>query len=299
MTAKQKTLPFRHETSAGCFVWRLKHGGEAEVLLVQPSPGGAWGIPKGHIEKRESMELCAIREVAEECGINVVITGVVPVVSSFSTNELKKTVWAFMALPVDSAEIRSNDENECVEWHPITRLPKIHAYQSDLVEWCVSQLRNGKDMPSELPERLDRAVREASEIFQSDVTWGKLKRHVMNSLPVPLRGFFSCYGTTHQNFVEREIIRRWQQLTNAEVVIPEPTHRGLPKLECGQKKTSRELYQDRAKGRRRGRYRQQRGFARHDVWAAEWDGRRPASGWAIDFKYFFETVCECNQGGRS
>jgi tRNA nucleotidyltransferase (CCA-adding enzyme) len=59
--------------SSGILFWRLNNK-NLEVLLVHPSgdynKDAKWGIPKGIVEKYESIIQAAIREVKEEIGIN-------------------------------------------------------------------------------------------------------------------------------------------------------------------------------------------------------------------------------------
>lgn len=43
----------------------------SKILLVQGRRTGKWSLPKGHIEKNESYEACARRELEEETGIKV------------------------------------------------------------------------------------------------------------------------------------------------------------------------------------------------------------------------------------
>jgi len=52
--------------AAGGLVYRYKDG-MLEVLLIYRR--GAWDIPKGKLEKRESIAMCAYREVSEEIGV--------------------------------------------------------------------------------------------------------------------------------------------------------------------------------------------------------------------------------------
>lgn len=62
---------------------------------------GMWDLPKGKLETDESIEECAVREVAEECGIELP-TIIKPLTPTFHTYELKgqrilkKTYWYLM-----------------------------------------------------------------------------------------------------------------------------------------------------------------------------------------------------------
>lgn len=71
---------------------------------------GVWDLPKGKLEADESMEQCAVREVAEECGITEpqMIQPILPTYHTYSLNGqriLKKTHWYLM---------ESNDASELV-----------------------------------------------------------------------------------------------------------------------------------------------------------------------------------------
>jgi 8-oxo-dGTP pyrophosphatase MutT (NUDIX family) len=56
----------KERTAAGGVVFRQRSKAEVEVLLIKRN--GIWDIPKGHLEKGESIKECAQREVAEETG---------------------------------------------------------------------------------------------------------------------------------------------------------------------------------------------------------------------------------------
>jgi len=64
-------LPLRREFSAGGIVWRRGGHTGVEVVLIRPRGSHAWCLPKGHIEKGESVHDAAVREVAEETGLTV------------------------------------------------------------------------------------------------------------------------------------------------------------------------------------------------------------------------------------
>jgi 8-oxo-dGTP pyrophosphatase MutT (NUDIX family) len=55
------------ETSAGGVVYRWQDG-RPHILLIRDAYGH-WGLPKGHLEKGETPEVAALREVEEETGL--------------------------------------------------------------------------------------------------------------------------------------------------------------------------------------------------------------------------------------
>jgi 8-oxo-dGTP pyrophosphatase MutT (NUDIX family) len=57
----------KRETSAGGVVYRLMSG-HPVFLLIRDSYRN-WGFPKGHVEANEALEGTALREVAEETGL--------------------------------------------------------------------------------------------------------------------------------------------------------------------------------------------------------------------------------------
>jgi 8-oxo-dGTP pyrophosphatase MutT (NUDIX family) len=63
---------------------------------------GKWDLPKGHIEHAESPEVCAVREVHEECGISnhKIINPLEPSYHTYmweGISYLKKTHWFLMS----------------------------------------------------------------------------------------------------------------------------------------------------------------------------------------------------------
>ena len=60
----------KFEYSAGAFIYRKSTFG-ISLLLLKKEGRDAYDLPKGHIEKGETAEQAAIREIKEETGLDV------------------------------------------------------------------------------------------------------------------------------------------------------------------------------------------------------------------------------------
>ncbi len=63
----------REEHSAGGVV--IRRAGEAVDVLLIRDPYENWGLPKGHVERRETAREAALREVREETGLDCQVVG--------------------------------------------------------------------------------------------------------------------------------------------------------------------------------------------------------------------------------
>ncbi|GAB4321648.1 MAG: NUDIX hydrolase [Candidatus Sumerlaeia bacterium] len=64
------------EVSSGGVLVRRRQG-EVEVCLISTREGRRWQLPKGHLERGESPEMAAVREVREETGCEGRILGLI------------------------------------------------------------------------------------------------------------------------------------------------------------------------------------------------------------------------------
>jgi 8-oxo-dGTP pyrophosphatase MutT (NUDIX family) len=83
---------------------------------------GKWDLPKGKLDKGETIESCAIRECEEECAVKK-LTIIRPINSTFHIYPLKKTMaikesfWFYMQTDYDLPLIPQTEENiEEVKW---------------------------------------------------------------------------------------------------------------------------------------------------------------------------------------
>ena len=133
-------LPVRREVSAGGLVYRRRHDGELEFVLIRPKGADTWGLPKGHIETGESAEDAAVREVREETGLEVrhiEPLGEVSYVFSWRDQPEASPVRIFKRVRFFTMEYEGGDSNslegeiEEVAWYGAEEASKRASYKDE------------------------------------------------------------------------------------------------------------------------------------------------------------------------
>ncbi len=95
---------------------------------------GVWDLPKGKIEKNESIEIAAIREIEEECGVSnlTILDALCTTYHTYTFKEkkvLKKTHWYRLSIK-EKQELHPQTEEGITEasWIP---LKMVDTYLSD------------------------------------------------------------------------------------------------------------------------------------------------------------------------
>jgi ADP-ribose pyrophosphatase YjhB (NUDIX family) len=124
------------ETSAGGLVVDGAHRDANAALIGRLDRRGRlrWSLPKGHVEAGETAEAAAIREVAEETGIQGRVLAPLGTIDFWFVADgrrIHKTVHHFLLL-MQGGELSDEDvEVEQVEWVPLTQLADRLAYDDE------------------------------------------------------------------------------------------------------------------------------------------------------------------------
>lgn len=110
------------------------------LLLARRSRSyaGGWCIPCGYVEWDEDVRLAAVRELAEETGLDVVL-GEVLTVHSNVHDLAQHTVGIWFRGEVSGGELQPGDDVDAVGFFPLDDLPGPLAFPTD--ELVVAQLR--------------------------------------------------------------------------------------------------------------------------------------------------------------
>jgi 8-oxo-dGTP pyrophosphatase MutT (NUDIX family) len=142
-------------TSAGGIVVRYADGRPQLVVgsRRRDRDSGIWTLPKGTPDPHETLEETALREVAEETGLEVDITGPLDSIEyTFvqSGRRVQKTVHYFMMEPVGGDLDRHDHEFDEVRWIDFDEAPSMLTFETEraLVARAADLLASGAERAS-------------------------------------------------------------------------------------------------------------------------------------------------------
>ena len=124
---------FDYENSCGAIVFNEN----TEKILLVKMHNGNWGFPKGHIEKDETKEETAIREVLEETNVRIkIIPNFEREIKYIPNEKTIKKVTIFMGITQDEEVTIDTSEIEDFKWCTYEEALKLVTYklQKDVLE---------------------------------------------------------------------------------------------------------------------------------------------------------------------
>ena len=118
-----------------------------ELLLLHRKDNDKWTMPGGTLDFGESLTHCAIREVREETGLQIHITGLIGtytdphILIAYSDGEVRQEFRFVYAAEIESNELKIDDESKKASWVPLMSavdLPLAESQRSrlkDVVEY--------------------------------------------------------------------------------------------------------------------------------------------------------------------
>lgn len=116
--------------AAGGAVLRTGPGGQVEVLLVHRPGHRDWTLPKGKVEAGEADEDCALREVAEETGLDCLL-GPELGGSRYRDRRGRDKGVRYWAMTVRDGGFVANDEVDEIRWMSVPAAARQLSYPGD------------------------------------------------------------------------------------------------------------------------------------------------------------------------
>jgi 8-oxo-dGTP pyrophosphatase MutT (NUDIX family) len=130
-----KPAAIRYLHSAGGVIFR-RSGDLVDVALIATKKKTVWTLPKGIIDKNESPEMAAVREIQEETGLTGAILDQIGEKSYWfflkdENVKCKKTVTYFLLEYISGDTSKFSWEVDEARWVPIEEASGLLAYRSD------------------------------------------------------------------------------------------------------------------------------------------------------------------------
>ncbi len=121
----------KKEKSCGAIVTKIIDS-KTKILLIKHTNGGHWAFPKGHVEKNETEEETALREIFEETGIVAELDTNFREVCSYSPkkNVIKDVVY-FGAHVIDGKVSAQKGEVEEIKWLGKKKALELISFEAD------------------------------------------------------------------------------------------------------------------------------------------------------------------------
>jgi 8-oxo-dGTP diphosphatase len=116
--------------AAGGVIVRQTPDRDPEVLLIHRPHHDDWTFPKGKLEPGESYQACALREVAEETGLQCLLGDELPQTSHIDRKGRLKIVRYWVMRPI-GGEPEARYEVDVVRWVPVDRATRLLTYDYD------------------------------------------------------------------------------------------------------------------------------------------------------------------------
>jgi 8-oxo-dGTP pyrophosphatase MutT (NUDIX family) len=125
----------KREISAGGVIYR-KIDSSVEVALTSRQQGQVWCLPKGLVDRGESLEQTAVREVREETGLEGRVIGKIGQINYwyYSREEqvrIFKTVHFYLLECLGGNPEEHDFEVDEVRWFPLEEAGRVLSYKSE------------------------------------------------------------------------------------------------------------------------------------------------------------------------
>src|SRR6266478_27134 len=106
------------------------------ILVLRRKDNDKWTMPGGTLDFGESLTYCAIREIHEETGLQIRITGLIGtytdphILIAYSDGEVRQEFTFVYAAEIESGELKIDDESKKTAWVPLSSAVELPLAES-------------------------------------------------------------------------------------------------------------------------------------------------------------------------
>jgi len=121
---------------------------DPKVLLIERKNDpfkGCWAFPGGFLDMDETAEQCALRELKEETGLDLVEIKQIGAYSKVDRDPRGRTITiAYLAIIKSTQEVTGLDDAAKAEWFSLTSLPQLAFDHKDVMEDAIKMFKSSK-----------------------------------------------------------------------------------------------------------------------------------------------------------
>jgi ADP-ribose pyrophosphatase YjhB (NUDIX family) len=137
----------RPAVTAECIVFTKES--TPKVLLIERGCDpykGCWAFPGGFLDMEETTEQCAIRELKEETGLEVMDVRQIGAYSKVDRDPRGRTITvAYLAVVESPIEVKGQDDASKAQWFPIDELPGLAFDHDEIMRDAVECLQDNSN----------------------------------------------------------------------------------------------------------------------------------------------------------
>jgi ADP-ribose pyrophosphatase YjhB (NUDIX family) len=109
---------------------------QRKILLLRRKDNDKWTMPGGTLDYGESMTACAIREVREETGFNIRVSGLIGtytdpnILIAYSDGEVRQEFTLVYAAEIESGDLKIDDESKEAAWVDLSAVAQLSLAES-------------------------------------------------------------------------------------------------------------------------------------------------------------------------
>jgi 8-oxo-dGTP diphosphatase len=122
----------------------LEGGGQGVVLVKRSNPPLGWALPGGFVDYGETCEHAAVREMREETGLTVRLTGLLGVYSDPNRDPRGHTMSVvYTGVPEDPSQLAAGDDAAEARVYPLGQWPELAFDHALILADYQTSLRTG------------------------------------------------------------------------------------------------------------------------------------------------------------